>query len=71
MDSFSGKHSLHTLLFGANGFTFLTISHLIFNLTKETRILCLIFPYSSVLGGIVGIVVGVLWLHCRFFIPII
>ena len=32
MDSFSCKHSLHTLSFGANGFTFLTISHWILKL---------------------------------------
>ena len=32
MDSLSCKHSLHTLSFGANGFTFLTISHWILKL---------------------------------------
>ena len=32
MDSFSCKHSLHALSFGANGFTFLTISHPILKL---------------------------------------
>ena len=32
MDSFSCEQSLHTLSFGANGFTFLTISHLILKL---------------------------------------
>ena len=32
MDSFSFKQSLHTLSFGANGFTFLTISHVILKL---------------------------------------
>ena len=32
MDSFSYKHSLHTLSFGAKGFTFFTISHLILKL---------------------------------------
>ena len=32
MDSFSCKQSLHTLSFGANGFTFLTISHSILKL---------------------------------------
>ena len=32
MDSFSCKHSLHTLSFGAKGFTFLTISHWILKL---------------------------------------
>ena len=33
MDSFSCKQSLHTLSFGANGCTFLIISHLILKLT--------------------------------------
>ena len=32
MDSFSCKQNLHTLSFGANGFTFLTISHWILKL---------------------------------------
>ena len=32
MDRFSCKESLHTLSFGANGFTFLTISHWILKL---------------------------------------
>ena len=32
IDSFSCKQSLHTLSFGANGFTFLTMSHLILKL---------------------------------------
>ena len=32
MNGFSCKQSLHTLSFGANGFTFFTISHLILKL---------------------------------------
>ena len=31
-DNFSGKQSLHTLSLGANGFTFLTTSHLMLKL---------------------------------------
>ena len=37
MESFSCKHSLHTLLLGANGFTLLTTSYLILTRTISAK----------------------------------
>ena len=49
MDSFSCKQSLHTLSLGANGFTFLTISHLIL------KLMFLIFNFQTCSQSVVEV----------------
>ena len=49
MDSFSCKHSLHTLSFGANGFTFLTIFHWIL------KLMFLFFNFQTCLLSVVEV----------------
>ena len=52
MDSFSCKQSLHTLSFGANGLTFLTISHLIL------KLMFLYFNFQTCSLSVVEVLLG-------------